>query len=65
MTMEPTIIRGKMKVMGLRAIPESIIAVTMPSTATSMTAGMRSRRNGCLFFGSDGGGCVCTGCPLR
>jgi len=53
-----------MKAIGLRPIPDSTMTATIPSTATSMTAGMSSRRNGCLFFGSAGGGWDCTGIPL-
>ncbi|HJF12767.1 MAG TPA: hypothetical protein K8V92_08525, partial [Corynebacterium falsenii] len=53
---DPSIMSGKMKLMGFLPIPESTIAAIIPPTATSMIAGMSRRMNGCLSFGSVGGG---------
>ena len=57
---EPSIISGKMNVMGERPAPDITIAATIPSTATSMIAGMSMRTKGCFSFGKVGGDCAFT-----
>ena len=44
-----------MNVIGERPAPDITIAATIPTTATSMIAGISMRMNGCFSFGSVGG----------